>query len=118
MNKEFFIFAYFLKPIRFYGIGVNTVMTIKTQAEINIGKTEREFYDPPEVSTLLARIIAPKSGDEIADSCCFSGSLLIRTAQEVKDKNVALYGQEMNAGTWTLCLMNMFLQGIRIFVKE
>jgi type I restriction enzyme M protein len=75
------------------------------------GKKGGEFYTPPEVSTLLAKIVAPKSGDEIADPCCGSGSLLIRTAQQVKDQNVALYGQEMNAGTWALCRMNMFLHG-------
>jgi type I restriction enzyme M protein len=75
------------------------------------GKKVGEFYTPSEVSTLLAKIVAPKSGDEIADPCCGSGSLLIRTAQQVKDQNVALYGQEMNAGTWGLCRMNMFLHG-------
>ena len=75
------------------------------------GKKGGEFYTPPEVSTLLARIVNPQSGDEIADPCCGSGSLLIRTAQQVKDQNVALYGQEMNAGTWALCRMNMFLHG-------
>ncbi|MTF40306.1 type I restriction-modification system subunit M [Cyanobacterium aponinum] len=75
------------------------------------GKKGGEFYTPPEVSTLLARIIAPKSGDTICDPCCGSGSLLIRTAQEIKDRNTALYGQEMNGGTWALCRMNMFLHG-------
>lgn len=75
------------------------------------GKKGGEFYTPPEVSTLLARIIAPQSGDTICDPCCGSGSLLIRTAQEIKDKNTALYGQEMNGGTWALCRMNMFLHG-------
>lgn len=73
------------------------------------GKKGGEFYTPPEVSTLLARIIAPKSGDTICDPCCGSGSLLIRTAQEITDRNTALYGQEMNGGTWALCRMNMFL---------
>lgn len=75
------------------------------------GKKGGEFYTPPEVSTLLARILAPKSGDRIYDPCCGSGSLLIRAAKEVSDGNVALFGQEMNAGTWALCRMNMFLHG-------
>ncbi|WP_201278997.1 type I restriction-modification system subunit M [Leptolyngbya iicbica] len=75
------------------------------------GKKGGEFYTPPEVSTLLARIVAPKSGDRIYDPCCGSGSLLIRAAKEVPDGNVALFGQEMNAGTWALCRMNMFLHG-------
>lgn len=75
------------------------------------GKKGGEFYTPPEVSTLLARIVAPQSGDRIYDPCCGSGSLLIRAAKEVPDGNVALFGQEMNAGTWALCRMNMFLHG-------
>lgn len=75
------------------------------------GKKGGEFYTPPEVSTLLARIVAPRSGDRIYDPCCGSGSLLIRAAKEVPDGNVALFGQEMNAGTWALCRMNMFLHG-------
>lgn len=75
------------------------------------GKKGGEFYTPPEVSILLARILAPQSGDRIYDPCCGSGSLLIRAAKEVSDGNVALFGQEMNAGTWALCRMNMFLHG-------
>ncbi|OYQ62807.1 type I restriction-modification system subunit M [Pseudanabaena sp. SR411] len=75
------------------------------------GKKGGEFYTPPEVSTLLARIVAPKAGDRIYDPCCGSGSLLIRAAKEIGDGNVALFGQEMNAGTWALCRMNMFLHG-------
>jgi type I restriction enzyme M protein len=82
------------------------------------GKKGGEFYTPPEVSTLLARIIAPKSGDTICDPCCGSGSLLIRTAQEIQDRNTALYGQEMNGGTWALCRMNMFLHGFDNAVIE
>ena len=75
------------------------------------GKKGGEFYTPPEVSTLLAQIVAPKAGDRIYDPCCGSGSLLIRAAKEIGDGNVALFGQEMNAGTWALCRMNMFLHG-------
>jgi type I restriction enzyme M protein len=75
------------------------------------GKKGGEFYTPPEVSTLLAKIVAPQSGDRIYDPCCGSGSLLIRVAKEVADGNVALFGQEMNSGTWALCRMNMFLNG-------
>lgn len=75
------------------------------------GKKGGEFYTPGEVSTLIARIVAPKSGDRICDPCCGSGSLLIHAAREVADGNVALFGQELNSGTWALCRMNMFLHG-------
>ena len=79
------------------------------------GKKAGEFYTPPEVSTLLAKLVKPKAGDRICDPTCGSGSLLIRVAKEVKDdngtpsKNFSLFGQESNGSTWALCRMNMFL---------
>jgi type I restriction enzyme M protein len=79
------------------------------------GKKAGEFYTPPEVSTLLAKLVAPKPGDRICDPACGSGSLLIRVAKEVHDdagkpsKNFSLFGQESNGSTWALCRMNMFL---------
>lgn len=76
------------------------------------GKKGGEFYTPAEVSTLLARIVAPKPGDRICDPCCGSGSLLIRAAREVGSDNFSAYGQELNGTTWALCRMNMFLHGL------
>lgn len=79
------------------------------------GKKAGEFYTPPEVSTLLAKLVQPKAGDRICDPACGSGSLLIRVAKEVKDdsgnpsNNYSLFGQESNGSTWALCRMNMFL---------
>lgn len=79
------------------------------------GKKAGEFYTPPEVSTLLAKLVQPKPGDRICDPACGSGSLLIRVAKEVRDadgkpsKNFSLFGQESNGSTWALCRMNMFL---------
>lgn len=79
------------------------------------GKKAGEFYTPPEVSTLLAKLVQPKAGDRICDPTCGSGSLLIRVAKEVKDddgkpsNDFSLFGQESNGSTWALCRMNMFL---------
>ena len=79
------------------------------------GKKAGEFYTPPEVSTLLAKLVAPRPGNRICDPACGSGSLLIRVAKEVHDdsgqpsKNFSLFGQESNGSTWALCRMNMFL---------
>ncbi|WP_457572426.1 type I restriction-modification system subunit M [Desulfovulcanus sp.] len=76
------------------------------------GKKAGEFYTPPEVSTLLAKLLNPKPGDRICDPACGSGSLLIKLGQEVGSKNFALFGQESNGSTWSLCRMNMFLHGM------
>ena len=59
------------------------------------GTKAGEFYTPAAVSTLLAKLAAPESGNTICDPACGSGSILIRAAKEVEDDNYALYGQEM-----------------------
>jgi type I restriction enzyme M protein len=76
------------------------------------GKKAGEFYTPPEVSTLLAKLVAPKAGQRICDPACGSGSLLIKVGQEVGSNNFFLAGQESNGSTWSLCRMNMFLHGM------
>ena len=74
------------------------------------GKKAGEFYTPAEVSILLAKLVQPKSGSRICDPACGSGSLLIRVAKEVPgQQDFALFGQESNGSTWSLCRMNMFL---------
>jgi type I restriction enzyme M protein len=76
------------------------------------GKKAGEFYTPPEVSTLLARLMDPQLGERICDPACGSGSLLIKCAREVGDRNYMLYGQENNGSTWALAKMNMFLHDV------
>jgi type I restriction enzyme M protein len=76
------------------------------------GKKAGEFYTPPEVSTLLAKLVDPQPGDRICDPTCGSGSLLIRCANEVGSDDYSLYGQESNGSTWALAKMNMFLHDV------
>ncbi len=73
------------------------------------GKKAGEFYTPPEVSELLARLLRPKPGNTILDPACGSGSLLIKVGRAVGDDNFALFGHESNGSTWALCKQNMFL---------
>ena len=77
------------------------------------GKKAGEFYTPPEVSTLIAKLLAPQPGERICDPACGSGSLLLKCANEVGSDNYSLFGQEANSGTWALCQMNMFLHDIK-----
>lgn len=78
------------------------------------GKKAGEFYTPPEVSTLIAKLIDPQPGERICDPSCGSGSLLIKCANEVGSDDYAVYGQELNGSTWALCMMNMFLHDIKV----
>ncbi len=86
---------------------------IKNFAE-SAGKKAGEFYTPPEVSLLMAKLMEPQPGDEICDPTCGSASLLLKCANEVRanfdgSKNFALFGQESIGSTWALAKMNMFL---------
>ncbi|SDX41455.1 type I restriction-modification system subunit M [Paenibacillus sp. PDC88] len=76
------------------------------------GKKGGEFFTPSMVSELLARLVKPKENDRIYDPTCGSGSLLIKVANQVPNKKVAIYGQERNGQTHSLALMNMYLHGI------
>jgi type I restriction enzyme M protein len=82
------------------------------------GKKGGEFFTPREVSGLLAKLVKPKEGDRIFDPTCGSASLLIKVAEEAKDKdgnptnNFAIYGQESNGDTWALSKMNCFLHSM------
>ncbi|UYZ14755.1 type I restriction-modification system subunit M [Brevibacillus sp. WF146] len=76
------------------------------------GKKGGEFFTPPEVSELLARLVKPQENDRIYDPTCGSGSLLIRVVRQVPSRKVAVYGQERNGQTHSLALMNMYLHGI------
>jgi type I restriction enzyme M protein len=50
------------------------------------GKKAGEFYTPPEVSELIAELVAPEPGERIYDPTCGSGSLLIKCATQVQAK--------------------------------
>jgi type I restriction enzyme M protein len=75
------------------------------------GKKAGEFFTPAKISELMAKLAQPKPGDKICDPACGSGSLLIKVADEAGSDNYALFGQEVNGGTWALARMNMFLHG-------
>ncbi len=81
------------------------------------GKKGGEFYTPAEVVRLMVQIIEPAEGMEIYDPTVGSGGMLIQSHQYVQEtggnaRNLALYGQEDNGGTWSICKMNMILHGI------
>ena len=76
------------------------------------GKKAGEFYTPPEVSTLLAKLVAPQPRERIAVPACGTGSLLTKSGHEVGSADSALYGQENTGATWALAKMNMFLHDV------
>lgn len=90
----------------------NAFMYLIEKFASGAGKKGGEFYTPHEVSVLLAKLLAPKKGARICDPACGSGSLLITVADEIKDRDFSLFGQESNGSTWALAKMNMFLHSM------
>lgn len=89
----------------------NAYMYLIQMFASDAGKKAGEFFTPPEVSTLIAKLTKSKPGSRICDPTCGSASLLIKAGQEVGSDNFSLYGQEANGSTWALAMMNMFLHG-------
>ncbi len=87
------------------------------------GKKGGEFYTPPEVVRLLVQLTKPTAGNEIYDPAVGSGGFLIQAHQYVEEQgedpnDLALYGQDSNGTTWSICNMNMILHNITRFTIE
>jgi len=89
------------------------------------GQSAGEFYTPPEVARLMARILDPQPGMTVYDPACGSAGLLIKCHLRLLEthgvatnehrelpKTVAplqLFGQEINPSTFAMSRMNAFL---------
>ncbi len=81
------------------------------------GKKGGEFYTPKEVVTLLVEILDPHEKMRICDPACGSGGMLVQSVYHLREReqnrrNISLFGQERNIGTWAICKMNMLLHGL------
>ena len=77
------------------------------------GKSKGQFYTPAEVSRVIARIVGihdakTSASTTVYDPTCGSGSLLLKVGDEAGTP-VTIYGQEKDAATSGLALMNMIL---------
>lgn len=80
------------------------------------GQSAGEFYTPPEVGTIMSRVLQPEPGMTVYDPCCGSGGLLVKLEIAMEDQAKAekpaplkLYGQEYIADTWAMANMNMII---------
>jgi type I restriction enzyme M protein len=81
------------------------------------GKKGGEFYTPKKVVELIVELLAPTEKMRICDPTCGSGGMLIECANYLdrhgkNPRNLSLFGQEKNLGTWAICKMNMLLHGL------
>jgi len=82
------------------------------------GKKGGDFYTPRDVIRLMVRILNPTPGMSIYDPTCGSGGMLIISREYIEQSggdptNLRLCGQVNDASAWSICKINMLLQGIR-----
>jgi len=80
------------------------------------GQSAGEFYTPKEVGWLMAELLDPAPYSTVYDPACGSAGLLIkarmvyeRNHPDEQSKAPKLFGQELNAVTFAMAKMNMFL---------
>jgi type I restriction enzyme M protein len=80
------------------------------------GKNGGQFYTPSCVVRCLVEILAPYKG-RIYDPACGSGGMFVQSEKFVESHggklgDISIYGQESNATTRRLAVMNLALRGI------
>ncbi|MBE2260331.1 MAG: type I restriction-modification system subunit M, partial [Rhodobacteraceae bacterium] len=80
------------------------------------GKNGGQFYTPSCVVRLLVEMLAPHANSRIYDPCCGSGGMFVQSEKFIEEHGgqrdqVAIYGQESNATTRRLAVMNLAIRG-------
>ena len=80
------------------------------------GKKGGQFYTPSCIVRLLVEMLAPYKG-RVYDPCCGSGGMFVQSETFVEAHggrlgDISIYGQESNATTRRLALMNLAIRGI------
>ncbi len=81
------------------------------------GKNGGQFYTPSCVVRLLVSMLAPHANSRIYDPCCGSGGMFVQSEKFIeahggKIGDISVYGQESNATTRRLAVVNLALRGI------
>ena len=80
------------------------------------GKNGGQFYTPNCIVGLLVQMLAPYKG-RVYDPCCGSGGMFVQSEKFVETHggrigDIAIFGQESNATTRRLAVMNLAIRGI------
>src|SRR5204862_1642656 len=86
------------------------------------GKKGGQFYTPQSVVRLLVEMLAPYQG-RVYDPCCGSGGMFVQSEKFVEAHggrlgDISIYGQESNATTRRLAMMNLAIRGIEADLGE
>lgn len=99
----------------------------------DVGQSAGEFYTPRMVGVLMARLLRPEPGQEVYDPACGSAGLLIKAHLDLLERHgvqenghrrlpahlkpLRLYGQEFQATTYALGMMNAFLHDMTADIR-
>jgi type I restriction enzyme M protein len=80
------------------------------------GKKGGEFYTPTSIVKTIVEILKPYKG-RVYDPACGSGGMFVQSAKFIQNhsgniKDISIYGQESNADTWKMAMMNMAIRGL------
>ena len=80
------------------------------------GKNGGQFYTPSCVVRLLVEMLSPHANSRIYDPCCGSGGMFVQSEKFIEAHGgqrdqAAIYGQESNATTRRLAVMNLAIRG-------
>jgi type I restriction enzyme M protein len=75
-----------------------------------------EFYTPRSVTRLLVEMLEPYEG-RIFDPACGSCGLFVQSAEFIRahggnQREISIYGQELNQATWRIGKMNLAIHGL------
>lgn len=96
------------------------------------GQSAGEYFTPPEVARLMARILDPQPGMTVYDPTCGSAGLLIKCHLRLLETHgetsnghrrlpggtapLKLYGQELNTATFAMARMNAFIHDMEAVI--
>jgi type I restriction enzyme M protein len=104
-----------LRPSRFSDLDdlCGLIERLLLRFALRMGGYGFEYYVPNELSTLLAKLMAPRPGEDILDPACGSGFLLTKLAKHAGSGHGKILGQDRGGSAINLCMINMFFQGVR-----
>ncbi len=81
------------------------------------GVSGGEYYTPSSIVKTLVAILKPFDNCRVYDPCCGSGGMFVQSAKFIAAHsgnrgNISVYGQEANADTWKMAIINMAIRGI------
>ncbi len=75
---------------------------------------------PPALVKLIVKLISPKKGEKLYDPAIGTGSFFVEASNYIgvnpdDPEEITFYGQEINPGAYSICKMNLIMNGIYNF---